>query len=319
MIRFATRRLAWSLLVVWFVATSVFGIYFAVPRDVARLVAGSRASEQTLVLVRKRLGLDQPVRVQYMKFLLRLAHGDLGQSFQTQEAVTTIVARDLPVTTSLALGASILWLVVGVGAGTIAATRRRSRTDRMINTAALGFYSMPTFLVGQLLLFFLFYRLYVAGYELFPPGSYVPFTENPLQWARFLILPWASIALVSAATYSRLTRGAMLDVLHEDYIRTARSKGISEHRVTIYHALRSALTPVVSQFGIDVGSLMGGAIVTEVVFGLPGLGREAVQAIANQDLPIIMGITILSAALVVAANLVVDILQAVMDPRVRLE
>jgi peptide/nickel transport system permease protein len=259
------------------------------------------------------------VRVQYIQFLMRLAHGDLGQSFQTQEAVTTIVARDLPVTTSLALGASVLWLVVGVGAGTIAATRRRSRADRMINTAALGFYSMPTFLVGQLLLFFLFYRLYVAGYELFPPGSYVPFTENPLQWARFLILPWASIALVSAATYSRLTRGAMLDVLHEDYIRTARSKGISELRVTTHHALRSALTPVVSQFGIDVGSLMGGAIVTEVVFGLPGLGREAVQAIANQDLPIIMGITILSAALVVAANLVVDVLQAVMDPRVRLE
>jgi peptide/nickel transport system permease protein len=319
MIRFAVRRLAWSLAVVWFVATSVFAIYFAVPRDVARLVAGSRASEQTLMLVRKRLGLDQPVRVQYIQFLMRLAHGDLGQSFQTQEAVTTIVARDLPVTTSLALGASVLWLVVGVGAGTIAATRRRSRADRMINTAALGFYSMPTFLVGQLLLFFLFYRLYVAGYELFPPGSYVPFTENPLQWARFLILPWASIALVSAATYSRLTRGAMLDVLHEDYIRTARSKGISELRVTTHHALRSALTPVVSQFGIDVGSLMGGAIVTEVVFGLPGLGREAVQAIANQDLPIIMGITILSAALVVAANLVVDVLQAVMDPRVRLE
>jgi peptide/nickel transport system permease protein len=319
MIRFAVRRLAWSVLVVWFVATSVFAIYFAVPRDVARLVAGSRASEQTLVLVRKRLGLDQPVRVQYIQFLMRLAHGDLGQSFQTQEAVTTIVARDLPVTTSLALGASVLWLVAGVGAGTIAATRRRSRADRMINTAALGFYSMPTFLVGQLLLFFLFYRLYVAGYELFPPGSYVPFTENPLQWARFLILPWASIALVSAATYSRLTRGAMLDVLHEDYIRTARSKGISELRVTTHHALRSALTPVVSQFGIDVGSLMGGAIVTEVVFGLPGLGREAVQAIANQDLPIIMGITILSAALVVAANLVVDVLQAVMDPRVRLE
>jgi peptide/nickel transport system permease protein len=319
MIRFAVRRLAWSVLVVWFVATSVFAIYFAVPRDVARLVAGSRASEQTLVLVRKRLGLDQPVRVQYIQFLMRLAHGDLGQSFQTQEAVTTIVARDLPVTTSLALGASVLWLVVGVGAGTIAATRRRSRADRMINTAALGFYSMPTFLVGQLLLFFLFYRLYVAGYELFPPGSYVPFTENPLQWARFLILPWASIALVSAATYSRLTRGAMLDVLHEDYIRTARSKGISELRVTTHHALRGALTPVVSQFGIDVGSLMGGAIVTEVVFGLPGLGREAVQAIANQDLPIIMGITILSAALVVAANLVVDVLQAVMDPRVRLE
>jgi peptide/nickel transport system permease protein len=168
-------------------------------------------------------------------------------------------------------------------------------------------------------LFFLFFRLYLAGFELFPPGSYVAFSDSPLQWARFLILPWASIALVSAATYSRLTRSAMLDVLHEDYIRTARAKGISEMRITTHHALRSALTPVLSQFGIDVGSLMGGAIVTEVVFGLPGLGREAVQAIANQDLPIIMGVTILSAALVVAANLVVDVIQAVLDQRVRLE
>jgi peptide/nickel transport system permease protein len=319
MIRFLLKRLAWSVLVVWFVATSVFTVYFAIPRDVARLIAGARASEETLVLVRKRLGLDQPVRVQYVHFLEKLIRGDLGESFRTQEAVTTIVARDLPVTTSLAIGSSILWLVFGVTAGAIAATRRRTRTDRIITTAALGFYSMPTFLLGQLLLFFLFFQLYQAGFELFPPGSYVAFTESPLQWARFLILPWASIALVSAATYSRLTRGAMLDVLHEDYIRTARAKGISELRVTTRHALRSALTPVVSQFGIDVGSLMGGAIVTEVVFGLPGLGREAVQAIANQDLPIIMGVTILSAALVVAANLVVDLVQALLDQRVRLE
>jgi len=259
------------------------------------------------------------VRVQYLHFLMKLSRGDLGESFRTQEAVTTIVARDLPVTASLALGSSVLWLVLGVTAGAIAATRRRSRTDRVITTIALGFYSMPTFLLGQLLLFFLFFQLYLAGFELFPPGSYVAFSESPLQWARFLILPWASIALVSAATYSRLTRGAMLDVLGEDYIRTARAKGLSERRITTHHALRSALTPVVSQFGIDVGSLMGGAIVTEVVFGLPGLGREAVQAIANQDLPIIMGITILSAALVVAANLLVDFVQALLDQRVRLE
>ena len=319
MIRFLLRRFAWSVLVVWFVATSVFAIYFAIPRDVARLIAGTRASEETLVLVRRRLGLDQPVRVQYLRFLKSLSRGDLGESFRTQEPVTTIVARDLPVTTSLALGASMLWLVLGVTAGAIAAKRRRTRTDRIITTTALGFYSMPTFLLGQLLLFFLFFQLYQAGFELFPPGSYVAFSESPLQWARFLILPWLSIALVSAATYSRLTRGAMLDVLGEDYIRTARAKGISELRITTHHALRSALTPVVSQFGIDIGSLMGGAIVTEVVFGLPGLGREAVQAIANQDLPIIMGITILSAALVVAANLVVDFLQALLDQRVRLE
>jgi peptide/nickel transport system permease protein len=319
MIRFLIRRLAWSALVVWLVATAVFVIYFAVPRDVARLSAGQRASEQTLVIVRARLGLDQPVHLQYAHYLERLVHGDLGESFLTQEPVTDILARDLPVTSSLALGSSVLWLVIGVTAGVIAATRRRTRTDRTITTIALGLYSMPTFLLGQLLLFFLFFQLYMAGFEFFPPGSYVAFSDSPLQWARFLILPWLSIALVSAATYARLTRGAMLDVLDEDYIRTARSKGLSERRITYRHALRSALTPVLSQFGIDIGTLMGGVIVTEVVFGLPGLGREAVQAITNQDLPIIMGITLLSALLVVAANLVVDLLQAVLDPRVRLE
>jgi len=319
MIRFLIRRLAWSALVVWLVATAVFVIYFAVPRDVARLIAGQRASEQTLVIVRARLGLDQPVHLQYAHYLERLVHGDLGESFLTQEPVTDILTRDLPVTSSLALGSSVLWLVIGVTAGVIAATRRRTRTDRTITTIALGLYSMPTFLLGQLLLFFLFFQLYMAGFEFFPPGSYVAFSDSPLQWARFLILPWLSIALVSAATYARLTRGAMLDVLDEDYIRTARSKGLSERRITYRHALRSALTPVLSQFGIDIGTLMGGVIVTEVVFGLPGLGREAVQAITNQDLPIIMGITLLSALLVVAANLVVDLLQAVLDPRVRLE
>jgi peptide/nickel transport system permease protein len=319
MIRYLLGRIGWSVVVVWVVASSVFLIYFAVPRDVARLIAGNRATEQTLALVRARLGLDQPVYVQYGQFLKRLSRGDLGQSFTTQIPVTTIVARDLPVTASLALGSSAIWLVLGVTAGVIAATRRRSRTDRFITALGLAFYSMPPFLLGQLLLFFLFFQLYLAGIKLFPPGSYVAFGESPLQWARFLILPWLSIALVSAATYSRLTRGAMLDVLDEDYIRTARAKGLTERRITTRHALRSALTPVVSQFGIDLGGLMGGAIVTEVVFGLPGLGREAVQAIGNQDLPIIMGITIVSTVLVVAANLFVDVAQALLDRRVRLD
>jgi peptide/nickel transport system permease protein len=316
---FLLRRLAWSALVVWVVATAVFVLYFAVPRDVARLVAGNRASEQTLAIVRARLGLDQPVGVQYLRFLQRLARGDLGESFLTQERVSTTLARDFPVTASLALGSGVLWLVAGVVAGVVAATRRRSRTDRAITAIALGFYSMPTFLLGQLLLFFLFFQLYMAGFELFPPGSYVAFGDSPLQWARFLALPWLSIALVSAATYSRLTRSAMLDVLGEDYIRTAQAKGLSERRIIYRHALRSSLTPVVSQLGVDVGALLGGAIVTEVVFGLPGLGREAVQAISTQDLPVIMGITILSAVLVLVANLVVDVAHALLDPRVRLE
>jgi peptide/nickel transport system permease protein len=316
---FLLRRLAWSALVIWVVATGVFVVYFAVPRDVARLVAGNRASDQTLRIVRSRLGLDQPVHIQYVRFLERLARGDLGASFLTQEPVTTTIARDFPVTASLALGSAVLWLVLGVGAGIVAATRRQSRIDRALTGAALGFYSMPTFLLGQLLLYFLFFRLYMAGFELFPPGSYVAFSDHPLQWARFLVLPWLSVALVTAATYSRLTRSAMLEALEEDYIRTARAKGLTERRITYFHALRSSLAPVVSQLGIDLGTVMGGAIVTEVVFGLPGLGREAVLAITTQDLPVIMGITILSAVLVVAANLLVDLLHALIDPRIRLE
>ncbi len=319
MIRFLLRRFAWSALVVWVVVSSIFIIYFAVPHDVARLIAGRQASEETVKTVRARLGLDRPGYVQYLSFLGRLARLDLGESFITQESVNTIVARDFPVTASLALGSSILWLGLGVSAGVIAATRRGSLLDRMISTVAIGFYSMPTFLLGQLLLFFLFFRLYMAGFEFFPPGSYVAFSDSPLQWARFLALPWLSIALVSAATYSRLTRSAMLDALEQDYIRTARAKGLKESRIIWRHALRSSLTPVVSQFGIDLGTLIGGAIVTEVVFGLPGLGREAVQAITTQDLPIIMGISIVSAVLVLTANLIVDMWHALLDPRVRLE
>lgn len=311
------RRIAWGILVVWAVATLVFIVYFAVPRDVARLIAGRQASDETVAVVNARLGLDQPILVQYGRFLGRLAHGDLGESFVTQESVNSIIARDAPVSFSLALGGALLWLSMGIGAGVVAATRPRSRIDRAITATALFFYSMPSFLIGQLLLFFLFFQLYLAGYELFPPGSYVPFSESPLQWARFLILPWFALALVTGAAYARLTRGAMLDALGEDYIRTARAKGISERRVIFQHALRSSLTPIVTQFGIDLGTLMGGAIVTEVVFGLPGLGREVVQAIAKQDLPVIIGVTILSSALIVTANVVVDMVQALLDPRMR--
>jgi peptide/nickel transport system permease protein len=294
-------------------------MFFAAPRDVARLIAGRQASEQTLQLVRHRLGLDQPMSVQYLRFLGRLVRGDLGESFLTSESVNEIVRRDFPITASLALGGAILWLFLGISAGVVAAVRPRSLVDRSITATALFFYSIPPFLLGELMLLFLFFRLYVAGFAFFPPGAYVPLTENPVEWARHLILPWMAIALVTAATYSRLTRGAMLDVLGEDFIRTARAKGLSERRVTLRHALRTSVGPVVTQFGIDLGTLLGGAIVTEQVFGLPGLGREVVQAIITQDLPVIIGITILSCALVVAANLAVDLCYVLLDPRVRVD
>jgi peptide/nickel transport system permease protein len=318
MTAFLLGRAAWSALVVWLVATAVFVIYFAVPHDAARLVAGSRASAQTLALVRGRLGLDRPLVSQYAGFLGRLVRGDLGQSFLTQERVATIILRDGGVSGSVALGGVVLWLALGVGAGVAGVRRPTSRAARALETAALACYSMPPFLVGQLLLYFLFFRLSRAGLDLFPPGSYVAFTDNPWQWVRFLALPWLSVALVTAATYSRLTRSVLLETLQENHIRAARAKGVSEPRILYRHALRCSLAPVLNQLGVDVGTLVGGVVVIEVVFGLPGLGREAVQALSTQDLPVIMGIAIVSAVFVVAANFAVDVAHVLIDPRVRI-
>jgi peptide/nickel transport system permease protein len=178
---------------------------------------------------------------------------------------------------------------------------------------------VPTFVLGYVMLLFLFYHLTKdAGLAWFPAGSYIPITQDPLQWARHLLLPWFTLASVTAAAYTRLTRGSMLDVLGEDYIRTARAKGLSERRVIFRHGLRAALTPIVTQFGIDLGSLVGGAIITEKVFSMPGLGFTAVDAINRQDLPVIIGITILASAAIITANIIVDLLYAVLDPRVRL-
>jgi peptide/nickel transport system permease protein len=288
------------------------------PTNVARTIAGRQATEQTVALVSARLGLDQPIPVQYVRFMGRLVRGDLGYSFVNSQPVGEIIRRGIPVTASLAIGSALLWLLMGVSAGALAATRPRSLADRITTGTSLFFYSMPTFLLGQLFLLFLFYRLTLAGFPFFPPSGYVPLTQDVSEWARHLILPWFTLALVTAATYSRLTRGAMLDVMGEDYIRTARAKGISERRVTVRHALRAAIAPVITQFGIDVGILLGGAVVTEQVFGLPGLGREAVQAITTEDLPVIIGVVLFASGFVVVASIIVDLCYALVDPRVRL-
>jgi peptide/nickel transport system permease protein len=288
------------------------------PHDVARLIAGRQASPETVAAVSRNLGLDRPVVAQYGSFLVRLLHGDLGYSYSNSEPVTSLIAQGLPVTFSLAIGGAVLWLLLGVTSGTIAARRRRSVVDRATTGVALFFYSMPTFLLGELLLLGFFYELHVLGIDFFPGGGYVPFTENPAEWAQHLILPWMTIALVSAATYSRLTRASMLDVLGEDYIKTARSKGLSRRRVTVRHGLRAALTPIVTQFGLDLGALLGGVVVTETVFGLPGLGQLLITSIDHQDLPTTIGLVLLAAAFVVAANIVVDIFYVVLDPRARL-
>jgi peptide/nickel transport system permease protein len=232
--------------------------------------------------------------------------------------VSTVLAQAVPITFSLALGASIIWLVLGVVSGVVSAVRRGSLLDRVTTGLAFFFYSMPVFVLGLLLLWAVSDQLNAHGIHIFPGQGYTYFTQNPVQWFEGLVLPWITLALISAATYTRLTRSSVLEVLGEDYIRTARAKGLTERRVIFRHALRSALTPVVSQFGIDVGTLLGGAILTETVYGLPGLGWTAVNAIGSQDLPVVAGIVIIASAAVVAANIVVDIVYAVLDPRVRL-
>ncbi|HEY5113048.1 MAG TPA: ABC transporter permease, partial [Coriobacteriia bacterium] len=285
MARFLVRRVALGVLVLWLISILVFAIFFIAPPDVARALAGRQATPQTIELINHRLGLDRPLLVQYATWISHLLHGDLGYSYYHQQPVTTIIAQDLPVTLSLAFGAAIIWLVIGVFNGVMSAIHPRTLLDRGLTGFALFFYSMPTFLLGLLFLYFFYFRLTVAGFDFFPAGGYVPFTQSPYEWARHLILPWFALALVSAAVYTRLTRGSMLDVLGEDYIRTARAKGLSERRVTYRHALRSASTPLVTQFGIDLGALVGGAVITETVFSLGGIGQASIVAINQQDLP----------------------------------
>ena len=315
---FLVRRVLFGILVLWVISAVVFIMFFVAPHDPARLLAGRQANASEIDAIRRSLGLDRPILVQYGSWVWNLLHGDLGFSYRGSVPVRNLLLSRAPVTASLATGAAVIWLVTGVAAGVLSAVKPRTILDRIVTFFALFFYSMPTFLIGLVLLYFLFFRLYTAGLHIFPGGGYVPLTQDPVQWADHLILPWLALALVTAATYTRLTRGTMLDVLGEDYIRTARSKGISEGRVVIRHALRSALTPVVTQFGIDLGVLLGGAIVTENVFGLPGLGQLAVQSITDQNLPVIIGIVLVASFFIVVANIIVDFVYAILDPRVRL-
>lgn len=319
-IRFIIRRSLTGLIVVWLISIVVFAIFFIAPPNVAFLLLGRfAASDQQLVAtVTAQLGLDQPIVVQYWHFLVRLFHGDLGYSYYSHEAVTTLIGRALPVTASLAIGAAIIWVVCGVLIGVLSATRPRSFVDRISTLFALIGLSFPTFVLGLLLLYLLFYKLHLAGVNFFPGGGYVPLTQDPWQWFVHLILPWITLAVASMAVYVRLARGQMLEVLGEDYLRTARSKGLSERRVIFRHGLRAALVPIVTQFGIDVATLLGGAIVTEQVFGLNGLGKMSVTAVTNQDEPVIIAVVLLASVFVVVANIIVDVLYAVLDPRVRL-
>ena len=319
MARFLIRRILSGILVLWIVTTAAFFLFFARnPQIVARALAGRAATTAVLAQVTRNLGLDQPIMVQYWHFLDRIVHGNFGKSYYNGGIpVSSILSRDLPRTASVVVGGVVLWLLVGLSVGIISATRARSVFDRFSTVGVLAGISMPTFVLGELLLLFIYVPLNEHGIGFVNTG-YFGLSAGFGPWAGAMLLPWVTLATVQAAVYTRLSRGSLLDTLGEDYIRTARAKGLTERRVVYRHAVRAAMTPVVSQLGIDVGALLGGVIVVEQVFGISGLGQDAVSAVANGDLPTIIAFVLLASVFVVVANIIVDMVYAVLDPRVRI-
>ncbi|QNN54217.1 ABC transporter permease [Nocardioides mesophilus] len=335
MITYLIRRLIAAAALLFVVSVITFSIFYLVPRlagaspeSLATRYVGRAATEDTVKLTAERLGFYDPIYVQYGNWAKGLVAGAeydmgaqtvecpapcLGYSFLTRQAVFPELVDRAPVTFSLAIGAAIIWVVFGVSVGVLSALKRRSFFDRAAMTVALAGVSMPIFWTGLMALAIFSYKLNITA----PGGSYTPFLTNPGEWAYDLLLPWITLALLFSAQYARLTRAGMLETMNEDYIRTARSKGLKEHRVVIKHGLRGALTPILTIFGLDFGLLIGGAVLTERVFNLNGLGNYAVQGIFANDLPKILGVTLVAALFVVLANLVVDLMYAVVDPRVR--
>ncbi|NIH58826.1 ABC transporter permease, partial [Brooklawnia cerclae] len=293
MIRFVMKRLGFGVLVLLALSVFVFALFYVAPGDPARMIAGDKATEETLELIRRNLGLDLPIWQQYLKFLGNALQGNLGFSYRNQLPVAQLIAARLPATISLIIGGVVMWLAMGVPIGVFSARRPGSIGDRLGQMVTLVGLSFPTFVLGMVLLYTLYFLPRKNGFTLFPPGGYVPFSDDPVQWAWHLVLPWFTLALVTAAVYARLTRGQLLDVLGEDYIRTARAKGLTERQVIYKHAMRSTLTPLTTQLGNDIAVLLGGAIVIEQVFGLQGIGQLAVQSVASNDRPIIIGVVLL--------------------------
>jgi peptide/nickel transport system permease protein len=335
MITFIIRRLITAIFLLLVVSVITFAIFFLIPRlagqnaaELAAQYVGRNPTQSAILQMEQRLGLDQPLPVQYWHFLVGIVAGAnynagpsttycpppcFGYSFRSQLPVWPQMVSALPVTVSLAIGAAILWLLGGVAIGVLSALRRGSIFDRFSMGVALAGVSLPIFFTGLISL-----ELFSYKWPLFPNVQYVNIAVNPLLWARNLVLPWVTLAFLYAALYARLTRAGMLETMNEDFIRTARAKGLAERTVVIKHGLRAALTPILTIFGMDLGLLLGGAILTESTFSLPGLGQFTVLAIQNQDFPEIMGVVMLAAFFIVVANALVDILYAVIDPRVRI-
>jgi len=336
MLYYIIRRFIAALLMLAVISVVTFFMFYAGPTDPARLTCGKNCTPTSIEANRKSLGFDKPVPTQYAAFVkglftervfpddpvfqkqnpdkvTRCPAPCLGYSPLETKLVTSIVNERLPVTVSITLGAFVLWIVLGVGFGILAALRRGSVVDRGLVATALVLYSFPAFFIALLM-----YNYLSIQWGLLPPPGYVSLTDSPVQWWQGMLLPWVSLASLFAASYIRLTRAYMLETMGEDYLRTARAKGLSERTVIFKHTLRAALTPIVTVAGLDLGGLLAGAAITETVFNLQGLGREVVQSVSVFDLPVIVALVLVAAFFIVMANLVVDVLYGVIDPRVRL-
>ncbi|MET9685984.1 MULTISPECIES: ABC transporter permease [Streptomyces] len=329
MFRYLIRRLLAAAVIMLVITTITFFIFFALPSDPALLACGKTCSPSRLAEIKHSLGLDQSSLTQYWEFLKGLVagrdYGDqsvrihcgapcLGVSFQTDTPVLTTLLQDFPADLSLGLGAAVAFLILGVGLGTVAAVRRGRAADKAAVGLALFGVSVQIYFIGLLLLY-----LFVDKFQILPTSGYTSITEDPAGWFKGLILPWATLVIVYLAMYTRLTRSSMLEVFAEDYMRTARAKGLPAATVVLKHGLRAAITPIITIFGMDVGSLIGGsAVITESVFGINGIGKLAVDSVQNSDLPVILGTTLFAATFVVLANVVVDLVYGLVDPRVRL-
>jgi peptide/nickel transport system permease protein len=318
MTNYIIRRVLWVIVLLFLVSFLTFIIFYLFPSaDPAALRAGRQPNPQLIEQIRHQLGLDKPWYSQYFDYMKQLVlHFDFGYSYQNNINVRQQIFDRLPATMSLAVGAAVIWLVVGIAVGTISAVKRGTFLDRLAMGGALVAISAPVYWLGLISLYL--FASDIGVLKIFPgAGSYVPISDDPAKWFTSLIMPWLVLAASFAAFYARLLRSNLSETLSLDYIRTARAKGLPERTVVLRHGLRSAITPIVTAAGLDIGILLGGAILTESVFNIPGVGRLAFDSIQNSDLPMIQGTVLLGAFFIIFANLVVDILYAVIDPRVR--
>jgi peptide/nickel transport system permease protein len=319
-LRYLVRRLLWACVLFLAVTVVAYIIFFMIPAEPARLMAGPQAPPDQVERVRKQMGLDRPVIVQYLDFLDDIViHQSLGRSFATRQEVNDIIKDAAPVTASVVIGGVILWLLVAIPLGVLSALRPRSLLDRTgMIFVLIGISAHPVW-IGLLLIYFVGYKAGLA-----PLGGYCdminPSTDcgGPLQWAHALVLPWMTFMFLYAALYTRMIRANVLEASSEDYVRTARAKGAPEWMVMRSHILRNAMLPIITMLGLDIGVLLGGALFTETVFGLPGLGKTALERLEGFDLPVVMGIIVFSTIAIIVANLIVDVLYAWVDPRIRL-